>query len=230
MIHAVAASSVPRALRHYAERWHAGLVVIGSSSAAAPGHVGISRRGRQLLYDAPFSLAVASRGLHERDVRLRTIGVGYDGGPEAQAALAMAADLGRAADAQLEVRRVVEDQVPALSTEEWLTLTDWNHSHIWETARRSALAEAEAAVSKLDVTAAASATVGDPGYELRALSETVDLMVVGSRRWGPAARLVTGRVGETLVGDAFCSILITPRPARRRQTASRRRPRKPALA
>jgi nucleotide-binding universal stress UspA family protein len=58
--------------------------------------------------------------------------------------------------------------------------------------------------------------VGDAGYELRALSKTVDLLVVGSRRWGPVARLVSGAVGETLVADANCSILIVRRPSESR--------------
>lgn len=83
---------------------------------------------------------------------------------------------------------------------------------MWEGSRRAALAEAEDAVSALGVPAEVSATVGDPGYELRALTETVDLVVVGSRRWGPLARLVNGGVGETLVADASSSVLIVPRP------------------
>ena len=65
---------------------------------------------------------------------------------------------------------------------------------MWEDARASGVAEAQSAVSRLNVRAEVSATVGDPGYEMRALSSAVDLVVVGSRRWGPVARLVTGGV------------------------------------
>lgn len=212
LIHTVADVSVPRGLSHYAQRWHADLVVIGSSSSAAPGHVAIGRRGRQLVYDAPFALALAARGLHEQTRELQAIGVGYDAGPEAQAALNLASELAHAADARLLVRRVVPDRIPPLTTEGWITRSDWSDASIWNSARASALAEAEAAASELDVPAEVSATVGDPGYELRDLSASVDLLVAGSRQWGPIARLVTGAVGETLVADASCSILLVPRP------------------
>ena len=102
---------------------------------------------------------------------------------------------------------------------------------MWEGARRSVLADTEVAVSGLDG-ANASATVGDPGYELRALSEAVDLLVVGSRRWGPVARLVSGGVGETLVADASCSRIIVPRPVtpQRRRSRDSRGDRSPIVA
>jgi nucleotide-binding universal stress UspA family protein len=232
VIHAVADTSVARALRHYAERWQADLVIIGSDRCAAPGHAAISRRGRQLLYDAPFSLALAARGLHEHGVRLAALGVGYDGGPEAQEALSLAAELARSAHARLVVRHVVEDQLPGFTTAEWIAATELNHAHVWQSACRRAQAETEAATSELVVPAEVSATVGDPGYQMRALSEMTDLVVVGSRRWGPVARLVSGGVGETLVADASCSILIVPRPssAARQRLARQRRQAKPVVA
>jgi nucleotide-binding universal stress UspA family protein len=222
-VHTIADMSVARALRHFAQRSHANLVIVGSSHSGPPGHVRIGRAGRQLLYDTPFSLGVAARGLHERRPRLRTVGVGYDGGPEAEVALAAAAELAAAAQAKLLVRRAVEDRVPVLSRDAWIELADWSHEHMWQDARASALAEAEAAVTRFDVPAEVSATVGDPGYEMRALSSAVDLVVVGSRRWGPVARLVTGGVGETLVTEASCSVLIVPRPTARRRGRNSRR-------
>jgi nucleotide-binding universal stress UspA family protein len=230
-IHAVADGSTARALRHFAERRHADLLVVGSSHAAVPGHATIGRTGRQLIYDAPFGVAVAARDLHQCSSGLRTIGVGYDAGPEAQAALAAAAALAGGARAKLLVRRVVEDRVPVLSGDVWIMLADWSHDEMWADERESALAETQAAVTGLDVPAEVSATVGDPGYELRAFSDRADLIVVGSRRWGLIARLVTGGVGETLVADAGCSVLIVPRPAAaRRGRNAGRIERRPALA
>jgi nucleotide-binding universal stress UspA family protein len=228
IIHTIANASPSRALRQFARRNHADLVVVGSGHAAAPGHVAIGRNGRQLLYDAPFSLAVAASGLHERSPDIHKVGVGYDGGPEADAALAVAAGLATGAQAKLLVRRVAEDLVPVLTGEQWIALADWSHEHMWERERQKALVEAQTAASRLGISAELSATVGDPGYEMRAFSEAVDLILVGSRRWGPVARLVTGGVGETLVTDANCSVLIVPRPvpARRERSGNRgaRRP------
>jgi nucleotide-binding universal stress UspA family protein len=210
LLHTAADLSVPRALRHYAEHWHADLVIVGCSRAAPNGHVQIGRDGRQLVYDAPFSLALPTRGLHRHAVVLRRIGVGYDGGPEAQAALSLATGLARAAGAALVIHSIVEDLIPPLSVEQSIVREDW--AKLWEAERESALARAESAASALGIAAEASATVGDPGTLLRALTNEVDLIVVGSRRWGPVARLVSGGVGETLVADARCPILIVPRP------------------
>jgi nucleotide-binding universal stress UspA family protein len=230
-VRTVADPSPARALRSFARRYRADLVIVGSSHTAAPGHVAIGRTGRQLLYDASFSLALAARGGHERSSGLRAIGVGHGGGPEADVALAVAAGLARAAHAKLLLRRVVEDRVPVLTGEQWIGLADWSHEHMWEAERQKALAEAGAAASGLAGGAEVSATVGDPGYEMRAFSEAVDLLVVGSRRWGPVARIVTGGVGETLVTDASCSVLIVPRPApARRAGRGGRESRRPAAA
>jgi nucleotide-binding universal stress UspA family protein len=134
------------------------------------------------------------------------------------------------AHARLAVRRVVEDRIPVFTDDEWMVQREWNHARIWENARMTALAEAKAAVSRLDIAADVTATLGDPGYELRAFSQTVDLIVVGSRRWGPVARLVTGGVGETLVAEAGCSVIIVPRPASRPPTEAHLRAQRPAIA
>jgi nucleotide-binding universal stress UspA family protein len=211
VIHAVADLSVPRALRHFAVQWRADLVVVGSDHQAPTGGVAITARARQLLHEAPYALAVAQRGLHEREFALRSIGVGYDGGPEAEQALQCAAALGRGSGATLSLVSVVEDRIPALTGQQWMQTRDW--SHYWEPQRETALVHAQAATSSLAVTCKVSAAIGDPAHELRDLSATVDLLVVGSRRWGIRARLLAGSVGEGLVADCGCSLLIVPRPA-----------------
>jgi nucleotide-binding universal stress UspA family protein len=210
LIDTVADLSVPRALRHYVGRWRADLLVIGSNPSAPDGHAAIGRRGRQLIGDAQCSLALARRGLVARP-QLAAIGVGFDGGPESQAALGVAAQLAHATGARLLVRTVVDDHIPLLSVERALVLEDW--VVMWEQSRDVALARARYAAATLGVDAAVSATVGDPGSELRALSQEVDLLVIGSRRWGPFAHLIAGAAGETLIADAGCSVLIVPRPS-----------------
>ena len=76
------------------------------------------------------------------------------------------------------------------------------------------LAKAGARAEELTVAAELDATVGDPGIQLKDLTHGVDLIVIGSRRWGTFARVVQGSVGETLVGGAASSVLVVPRPAR----------------
>jgi nucleotide-binding universal stress UspA family protein len=210
LVHAVTDYSVPRALQHFAERWRADLIVIGSNPTTPAGHAGIGRRGRQLLVGSPFAVAVAQRGLHERQFELAKIGVGYDAGPEAESALEFAATIARGAGARLSVMSVVEDHIPALTPSEWIASS--GHEQRWEHERTAALLATETRIADLGVVADASALVGDPGLKLRALSQMMDLIVVGSRRWGVIARLVSGSVGETLVSDAGSSVLVVSRP------------------
>jgi len=53
---------------------------------------------------------------------------------------------------------------------------------------------------------------GRPASALLELSRGVDLLVIGSRRWGMVARLVLGSTGEALLHDAECPVLVVPRP------------------
>lgn len=210
LLHSVADLSVSRALAHFAERTQAGLVVIGSSPTAPEQRTAIGRRGRQLVHDVPFAIAVTRRGLAEQPVRLRRIAVGEDGGPEAQVAKATAIELCRASGATLVIASVIDDRYPMIVGAVPSSLPEFERA--WAEDRAAAEAEQEEAASQLDIDAEVHAVIGDPGLELRRLSDQVDLVVVGSRRWGPIARTVNGGVGETLVADAGCSVLIVPRP------------------
>lgn len=207
-IHIAVDYSVPRALRHYAQRTGADLVVVGSAGKAQKGRVAIGRTGRQLLESAPFSVAVAPRGLHASSLTLGTIGVGLDKSSESHAALEFATALAGGADATLRVLSVIEDHVPALSSA-WIAK---NRKHDLEDLRDAALSEARQRLASVTVKAEVDAQIGDAGKLLRELTTAVDLIVVGSRRWGPVARLVSGGVGESLVADSSCSVLLVPRP------------------
>lgn len=79
-----------------------------------------------------------------------------------------------------------------------------------ERARGGALGPGQRAAAKLEV----GVVLGRPADALLALSERVDLLVIGSRRWGPTARLLLGSTGEALMHDAACPVLAVPRPPR----------------
>ena len=97
--------------------WRSVSIAICSWSARAAdgpeGRVRIGNRTRQLLSHSRCALAVAPRGLGEQPARrLARIGVGYDGAPESEAALALAGALAVSTGATLRVRAVVDDRVP----------------------------------------------------------------------------------------------------------------------
>jgi nucleotide-binding universal stress UspA family protein len=205
--------STARGLERVVAQEHCDVLVVGSTPDAQDGRVRIGRRARQLIGDAGCALAIAPRGLAGDPQRgLARIGVGYDGGPESEAALAFAGSLAGAAGAELTVRAAVDDQIPALGVTglggaeviaEWEQLV---HADV-ERLRGGAVEAAKA----VGVDARVGATRGRPAAALIELGEAVDLLVIGSRRWGAVARLVLGSTGEALAHDATCSLLVVPR-------------------
>jgi nucleotide-binding universal stress UspA family protein len=206
--------SIPRALHRVVTQHHRDLLVLGSSRAASDGRVRIGKRTRQLLGDCECALAIAPRGLHTRQpVGLRRIGVGYEGGPESAAALALAGGLAAAADAELRVIAVVDDRVPVLlrSALGGLVATAWQDGMAEE--ERRLRKQAETAGQTIGAHVTIDVLRGRPADALLSLSGEVDLLVIGSRRWGPAARVLLGSTGEALLHDAACPVLTIPRSA-----------------
>lgn len=207
-IEIVADSNAARALRSHADRWHADMVVIGSSRHTLMGHSSIGQTGRRLLDNMPAALAVAKRGLHEEGLELKTIAVGYDGGPESEGALELADAIATNADVELLIETINPEPLPAVSVGV-LSTEDWGA--VIEEERRGALELGRSAAAGTSARVHVDARVSDPGRELRAISNDVDIMVIGSRRWGAFARVALGGVGETLAADCGCSLIITRR-------------------
>ncbi len=206
--------SVPRALERVVRREHRNLLVLGSSRRGPEGQIRIGKRTRQLLCHFRCALAVAPRGMSKHPgLRLARIGVGYDGSAESDAALALAGSIAVAAGARLSVRGVVDDRVPGLA---WSRYAREQLTAMWsellapevESLRAKAqnAAEATGASVEVDIERGRAADV------LRKLGEEVDLLVIGSRRWGATARVLLGSTGEALLQDASCPVLVVPRP------------------
>jgi nucleotide-binding universal stress UspA family protein len=107
--------SAPRGLQRLARREHRQVLALGSSPGGPVGEVSIGHNTRQLLDELECALAIAPRDLHAPGrLELRRIGVGFDGGAEAAAALATAATLAAGSGAELIVRGVIDDRIPAL--------------------------------------------------------------------------------------------------------------------
>lgn len=206
--------SVARALHRVIGREHRDLLVVGSSRHGPEGRVRIGKRTRQLLCHFECGLAIAPRGMHKRaEPGFARIGVGYDGGPESQAALALAGSIAVANGAELRVRGVVDDRMPAIGR--WglaggAIATEWEEviEADVDSLRERAVAAAESTGASLQ----AEVVRGRPADALLELCADVDLLVIGSRRWGWAARVMLGSTGEALLHDGGCPVLVVPRP------------------
>ncbi|HUB76786.1 MAG TPA: universal stress protein [Solirubrobacteraceae bacterium] len=199
---AVMAYSPGRGLHELAERENADLLVVGSCGRGRFGRVFVGDDARAAMNGAPCAVAIAARSYAQRQAPLARIGVGYDGSSESEAALGIARALASGAGTHARVLETVPIPVyPAIGmgppTQQ---LTD----ELVEDAgkRLRALAGVES-----------RAVSGVPGEELAAFSGELDLLVVGSRAYGPVRRLIVGSTSNYLERHARCSLLVIPRAA-----------------
>ena len=164
----------------------------------------------QVLHGASVRGRGRPRPLAPR-IELRRIGVGIDDTPESALALLMARELARPTGARLSLRAVVDETVPG-----WVGLSV---TPSYVDALRSSLEERRAAAQELlarrsqaceGVTADGAVVVGHPAGELVLASEGLDLLVLGSRRWGPVRRLALGSTSERVIRHAACPVLVPP--------------------
>ena len=198
----VVSPSPARGLFELVEHEHADLLVVGSSHRSGLGALMAGGVGRALLQGAPCPVAIAPRGYSTQDVdRLRVVEVGFDGSPEAERALDGAIELALAAEATV---RLVAALTPV-------------HTPYDDAGRHDVLRDALGAARDRcppELRADARARTGDPTVVLRDEAEMgVDLLVVGSRGYGPAMRTMLGSIAAELIAWAPCPVLVYPRAA-----------------
>jgi nucleotide-binding universal stress UspA family protein len=196
-----------RALHHLAEREDALALVVGSSHHGAMGRVLLGDAASGALHGAPCPVVIAPRGWADGDPAIDTIGVGYDGTAEATDALHEATVLARALGARLGVMEVVEP--PQVLSPSYAYAYDW--SELVDRRREEAEAGLAEVVAALDVAAGGEVVVGLAREELEALSTEVDLLVLGSRDFGPVRRVMVGSTSSWLVHHARCPVLVQRR-------------------
>ncbi|HSZ13710.1 MAG TPA: universal stress protein [Solirubrobacteraceae bacterium] len=197
----VVASAPGRGLHQQAEQLHADLLVVGSCSRGALGRAMLGDDTRAALNGASCAVAVAPVGYAAHAAPFATVGVAYNGSPESIAALAAAREIAAPTQARIRALEVISVPsvaytgiVPAALGESIDVLLDQARSRMAE------LADVEG-----------SAVYGLAGEELAKLGEDVDLLVVGSRGYGPVRRLVLGSTSEYLQRHARCPLLVLPR-------------------
>jgi len=204
-------------------RGASGKIYLSSGPAAARRRVRYgSVRAAQLLGAAKCALAVAPIGLAARgQAHLATVGVGYDGTPEAGEALPIAGSLARPAGARLRVRAVLHDRLPYIGWAAFARAERDAVQQLWDELikpqAKSLREDTERVASASGAEAVVDVMVGTPSDGLIALSREVDLLVIGSRRWGPAGRALLGHTGEMLMHKGYCPMMVVPRPPRRRR-------------
>ena len=198
--------SAPRALHELIERSAPELVVVGSSERAEVGRILAGTTAERLLHGSPSPVAVAPRGFREREPGVRVIAVGFDGSAESSHALQLGAELAGRAEAAMRIVTVLPRQ-GATGPEAMQARTAWR-------AELRDRAHDEASALPGELRALPIVEEGDPAKVLLAAIELgVDLIVVGSRGYGPMRRVLLGSVSSALMRGARCPVIVVPRTA-----------------
>lgn len=205
----VASGSPARGLYELAERRDCRLIVIGTARRGPVGRLLLGSVGTRLTQGSPCAIAVAPPGYATAPTAPlpRRIGVGYDGSPEADVALDFAAELAQRTGAQLVLWLVV---APAGAPEE----PDWADYRRWldDWARH----QLDHGLTRLPQGITARGEVlegGDAAERLAERGADVDLLVTGSRGYGPARRVFLGATSAALLHRAPCPVIVLPRGA-----------------
>jgi nucleotide-binding universal stress UspA family protein len=196
-------------LQALAERGDADLIVLGSKHHAAIGSVAPGSVAEHLLHGARCRLIIAPKGYghvdHSQD-RLRVVAVGYDGMAESQAALEEAAGLARKFGGSMKVVGVMTPVPPIGAAAAARAGAEAGPD--FQTRLYDAVAELPAELRALPVI-----EKGDPVKKLLEVAEVgVDLLVLGSRGFGPVMRLLIGSVSSRVIRGAACPVMVVPRP------------------
>jgi len=211
---------VGRGLHLLAERLTADLIVVGSTRHGLLGRVLMGDDTRASLTGAPCAVAIASRGFQHHSHELETLGVGYDGSPESELALAAARELAAQHGATilaLEVVSLEDVQNEAPLPADWPEGTSRLIHHSSEQLR------------ELGDDVLGDAVYGGPREELVRFGEDLDLLLIGSRGYGPLGRLFHGHVADYLARHAPCPLVILPRGGGPAGAADRGRPAEAAV-
>jgi nucleotide-binding universal stress UspA family protein len=203
-VEALGDHSAPRALHRLVEDSEADMVVIGSSERAELGRILAGTTAERLLHGSPCPVAVAPRGYRDTEPGLYVIGVAFDGSPESVAALRLGADLATRASATIRIITVLP-RLGGTGPEAAQARTSWR------AGLRDRVHE-EAAALPRDLRALPVVEEGDPAKLLLEEAEKgVDLMIMGSRAYGPMRRVLLGSVSTALMRSAPCPVLVVPR-------------------
>jgi nucleotide-binding universal stress UspA family protein len=204
--------SVGRGLHLLAEQLGADLLVVGSSRRALLGRVLLGDDTTSSLNGAPCAVAIAPMAYASTSGRLSSIGVGYDGSPESEQGLAAGRELARRYGAKVRALSVV-----SLQSIPYGEPVSGN----WPKVARELMDDELRRLRGLE-DVDGEVGYGEPGEELAQFSETVGLLVVGSRGYGPLGRLMNGSTSNYLATRTECPLLVLPRSVRHAAKADAR--------
>ena len=203
-------TSVPRGIHALADDERADVLVIGSCHRGRVGQTLLGGTGERLVHGAPCPVAVAPRGYRGGAAAPQRIGVAFDGSPQSRVALTWATETAEKAGATLRLLQVFEPiWVPAGAA--------GSVTYGYDDIERGQLEQLEyrlqEVVEHLPAALEADSVVlrGSPARAIAREAEGLDLLVMGSRGYGPLRSVLLGGLSHHLVRSAPCPLVVLPR-------------------
>jgi nucleotide-binding universal stress UspA family protein len=196
---------VTRGLQNVIDEEHASLVVVGSSKRGAVGQVVPGTTAQRVISGCACPVVVVPRG-YDPPKQLTTIGVAFVQTPEGRRALHEAATIAQMSDADLRVLTVVKPGIGADASAGPASVAAARNRAQLEATLTAAIAELADGVR-----ATSEVLVDDPARALANVSPHLDLLVMGSRGYGPGLAVLLGGVSRRVTMKARCPVLVVPR-------------------
>jgi len=201
--------SVARGLQDLAEDEEALAIVVGPSDRGTLGRVVPGSAGQRLLAGSPCPVAIAPRGEWGNPTPgIRRIGLGYVAAPDGEGALRATMSLASRIGATVRILSVAE---PTTATS--ALPVGWGYGALDAGTREALERDLRDAIASAHGTVPVTGDVVDgyADYELGRLSNEVDLLVCGSRGYGPVGSVLLGSVSSRVLEKARCPVLVVPR-------------------
>ena len=189
-----------QALIEAADDADADLIVVGTHEAEGLQRLKLGSTAERVVHGAPCAVSIVPAGSSPGE--LATVAVAYDGREAAQTALQYGVALAQALKARLVLIAAVE---PGTRYE---VGQDDERYHAAVTDETDAAAKALPAELDVEVRIVS----GDAGEAIVASCEdNVDVLVAGSRAYGPLRATLVGAVSHHLARHATCPVIVVPR-------------------
>jgi nucleotide-binding universal stress UspA family protein len=208
---ALSGGSVAKALYALTAENPDAILVLSSSHRGALGQTMPGSVVESMLHGSPCPVAIAPRGLARSEFVLRVIGVAYDGSAEARTALELAGSLAGGAAATVRVIGVLDATAEPAGAGAGIQQV----ATMARAGLRDAIHDAAAALPP-QARALPVVCRGNPVPELLSQCEQgVDLLLMGSRGYGPVRSVLLGSTSSMMVRAARCPVIVLPRPRKR---------------
>jgi nucleotide-binding universal stress UspA family protein len=214
--HVVEHLTAARGLADAIEELTPRLLVLGSSRRGHVGRVLPGSTAERLVHGAPCPVVVVPQGHTAPEGGLKTVGAAFVPTDEGRAALRAAALIARAAEAKLLAVMVLDPKHAAEQSPGLLAVSQREHDPGEDRHARDRLVAKDTLTAAIAAVAEGIEAERDVLYQdavegLEAASERMDLLVMGSRAYGPMRAVMLGGVSRRITTSAACPVLVLPR-------------------